>query len=222
MMFVTDKELIRSRKIVLRILEREFRGWSHLLGQDRTEFRLWAMSTASEAIGLGLAEKAKYDPLRGSVTTWFLMKARRLAQRDIRKAENDLRLIHVLEQEPPPPETEDPFADYLLSDELSEVLQELTQLQLQALGLIYMVGLSYEEAAAFLKKDRNAVDALVHRAKAKAREVYRRKFPTHYRHPPKPSPTPKNLKPKARPRSSLGGSDDEDSDGEMLETGSLI
>lgn len=214
MIFVTDEELLGIRKAVCRMLENEFKGWSKLLGNGWLGFKNWALSTATEAIALGLAERNKYDPQRGGVTTWFYLKARRIAFRDIRCEERQFELWRAIEQQPPTDITApDPFGQVLLDDDIPEVLAELSQAQVQALALVYYVGYSHQEAASILKRERNAVDALLHRARQKAREIYRRK--QQEEKSPRPIAPEQDDSPhdSFRPRSSLSSPDDDVPDG---------
>jgi RNA polymerase sigma factor (sigma-70 family) len=205
MTFLSDQELSKSRASVVRRMRRETMGWSHLFRDGRDGYNQWLLGLADEAISVGLSDMDKFDPSRSELNYWFYLKARRLAFRDIKQEENHLKLLKKLAQEARTQETaEDPFGKFLLDGELEAVLEDLSAIQLQALGLVYLVGFSHQETAFILKKKRNAVDALLYRARDKAREVYRKNRDS------RKESSDSSDNPRPRPRSTLSGPDDDD------------
>ena len=206
MMFISDQELARSTEILTGRLFFETKGWSRLFGFD--EYRQWILSAVGEAIAIGLAQHETFDPTKSDLIHWFYLKARKIAQRDLKQEQRHHDLVAILEKECPLQDFHsDPFAHFLLNDELFEVLTQLSEDQYQAVMLVYFVGMSPREAGCMMKRERNAVDALIHRAKEKARKLYRQRMLP----PPLPetgSPSPGGDLPK--PRSSLSSEDDED------------
>ena len=95
-----------------------------------------------------------------------------------------------------------------------EILEDITQEQKQALSLVYLMGFSHEQTAYLLKRQRNAIDALIFRAKKKSREVYRRKMETEGL---SPQPPDRRID-FPQPRSSLSSEPDEPDDDIRNET----
>lgn len=212
MIFLTDTDLSKAKRVLVERLTRETQGFSHLFCNPR-DFHQWIRGMTGEAIAKGLAEISSFHPNRGDFIQWCYLKARKLAERDLRSQQRYSKLRERLEEESDichfaEQIHQDPFAHYLLSDDLYEVLDMLTRDQKRVLSLVYLVGFSPEEAALILKRKRNAVDALVHRAKQKAREFYRLRMQAE-KEKTDPTPTPPSSSSTPKPRSALSDDDDE-------------
>lgn len=212
MMFIGDKDLCRSRDILIGRLYFETKGWSRLFGGGLDEYRQWILSAVGEGIATGLAQIEKFDATRGDLVHWLYLKARKIAWRDLKQEQRYRELVELLEKECSIQKFHtDPFAHLLLNDELFDVLRELSRDQYEAVMLVYFIGMTPQEAGCMMKRERNAVDALIHRAKEKARNVYRKR-----RLPPSSiqkdgSPRQTDITP-PRPRSTLSSENDEDPD----------
>lgn len=174
MRLISDTELNRTRRIVIAKLRAETKLWVHVFC-DRHDYEGWLTSATYEGITLALDSEDKFDPTRSDFVHWAYLKTRKAAWRDIRREQRHGELIELLEREPVTTSDDDPFGQNLLAGSMLDGLRlELTNDQMKALALIYVIGFSHQEVAVELRRDRHAIDALVHRAKAKARLVYKR------------------------------------------------
>ena len=209
MTFFSDKDLHKTRMALFQRMLKETKGWSHLFSDGQDGYQQWLLGAVGEGISVALNHIDKFDPSKSNLTHWCYLKVRKIAYRDLQREEKYFQLRKILAQEEPVIEETDPFAHILLSGELFEVLEELSPPQVQALSLVYLIGFPPEQAAQIMKKQRNALDALIFRAKQKAREVYRRKMS-----PPANEPDPRAPGRDAhmpRPRSSLPDPDEGES-----------
>jgi len=197
MLLISDTDLHKARRVVMHRLHHENKRWSFLFG-GQEDFYQWVMSVANEGVAIALDDSENFDPTRGDLIHWFYLKARKVAFREIRQEMRFRKSQKSVAEATLPPE-EDVFAHFLLSDELVDILTEITEEQKQALALVYLIGFNHAQAAQILKKQRNAIDALIFRAKKKSREVYCRKMAGSV--PSRPLSTTKRGLP--QPRSSL-------------------
>lgn len=212
MIFISDTDLYKARRVLTGRLYNENRRWAYLFC-DHEDFRQWVMSAVNEGISIALDDGEHFDPTKGDLIHWCYLKARKVADRDIRQERRHRKAEQSALETGPEPE-KDPFAHYLLTDQLVEILEEITQEQKQALSLVYLMGFSHEQTAYLLKRQRNAIDALIFRAKKKSREVYRRKMETEGL---SPQPPDRRID-FPQPRSSLSSEPDEPDDDARNET----
>ncbi len=173
MRFISDTEINRTRKIVVGKMRSETKKWARVFVNKR-DYESWLTSATNEGIAIALDADDKWEHAKGDFAYWCYLKTRKAAYRDLEREKKHAELISILKREPALT-SQDPFAkNLLLGAKLDGIVKELTRDQKQALAYIYLVGYSPEETAIILKRQRNAVDALVHRAKKKAREVYQR------------------------------------------------
>ena len=167
-------------------------------------------SVTGEGIALALNRVDSFDPERGDLTHWCFLHAWKIADRDLDCMTRDLRADRVAEEQAPyESQQEDPFDRFFCSQELAGLFRHLTREQTLALAYVHYLGYSVRETAVILRRKENAVHALIHRGREKARQVYREMMTVKSNRKMEPNSVPTSH---PRPRSSL--SSEEDDDGE--------
>ena len=118
-----------------------------------------------------IVHRHRYN-FKSSLKTYLFMVGRSKALDLLRRR----KLLHFLplEQVEGIPGGQDLEAEFLADQRKKALHQALTQLPLQqqaAVHLVFFEGLSYEEAACVLKKNRKQIDNLLYRAKQQLRSI---------------------------------------------------
>ncbi len=138
------------------------------LFSSRAEYASWLNSVTNHGLALAIKDRANFDPTQSSFAYWAWLKVRSIVRDDLAREARYFELKRALEQPAP---QRDEFERVLLRDQIDRALTHLSQEQQEVISLFYEADLTIAEIAHLMKRQRNAVDALLFRARAKLREV---------------------------------------------------